>query len=127
VFLLEGSPGTGKTTVASQFLLEGVEQGEPTLYITLSETQEELRDSAKSHGWSLNGIDIFELVPPESLLDEDQQQSLLYSSDPELGEPLSAFFRPLKKCARSVSYWTACRRFDSWPKAHFATDARFWR
>jgi circadian clock protein KaiC len=87
LFLLEGSPGTGKTTMASQFLMAGVAAGETVLYITLSETEEELRDGAASHGWTFgNGFEVFELVPPESLLDEEQQQSLLYSSDLELGE-----------------------------------------
>jgi circadian clock protein KaiC len=86
MFLLEGSPGTGKTTIATQFLLTGAAAGERCLYITLSETEDELCMGAQSHGWSLDGIDIYELVPPESLLDEDQQQSLLYSSDLELGE-----------------------------------------
>src|SRR6201747_2373555 len=77
VFLVEGAPGTGKTTVALQFLLEGAKAGEKCLYITLSETERELRDGAASHGWSLNDIEVFELLPPESLLDSDQQQSLL--------------------------------------------------
>lgn len=87
VFLLEGEPGAGKTTVALQFLLEGARVGERGLYVTLSETENELRQGAASHGWTLgDGIDIFELVPPENLLDEDHQQSLLYSSDLELGE-----------------------------------------
>src|SRR6201996_3098976 len=75
VYLLEGSPGTGKTTAAMSFLRAGAKLGEKTLYITLSETEEELRDTARSHGWDLDGVDIFELVPPESLLDEEQQQS----------------------------------------------------
>lgn len=86
VFLIEGAPGAGKTTAALSFLLAGAAAGECTLYVTLSETEEELRDTAKSHGWDLTGIDVFELVPPENLLDERQQQSLLYSSDLELGE-----------------------------------------
>jgi circadian clock protein KaiC len=82
VFLVEGAPGTGKTTVALQFLLEGARAGEKCLYITLSETERELRDGAASHGWALDdGIEVFELLPPESLLDSEQQQSLLYSSD----------------------------------------------
>lgn len=86
LYLLEGSPGTGKTTVATQFLATGAAAGERVLYVTLSETEEEFRAGAESHGWNLEGVDIFELTPPENLLDEEQQQSLLYSSDLELGE-----------------------------------------
>ena len=97
LFLLEGSPGTGKTTIATQFLMEGARLGEAALYITLSETEDEYRDGAASHGWSLDGIDIFELVPPESLLDEEQQQSLLYSSDLELGETTRRIFEAFER------------------------------
>jgi circadian clock protein KaiC len=92
VYLLEGSPGTGKTTAAMSFLMAGAQAGEATLYITLSETADELRDTARSHGWDLEGVTVFELVPPESLLDEQQQQSLLYSSDLELGETTRMIF-----------------------------------
>jgi circadian clock protein KaiC len=92
LFLLEGSPGTGKTTIATQFLMSGAAAGEPVLYITLSETEDELRAGARSHGWALEGVGIFELVPPESLLNDDQQQSLLYSSDLELGETTKRIF-----------------------------------
>jgi len=97
VYLLEGSPGTGKTTTAMSFLRAGAELGEPSLYITLSETEDELRDTSKSHGWDLKGITIFELVPPESLLDEQQQQSLLYSSDLELGETTRMIFEAVER------------------------------
>jgi len=87
VFLLEGNPGTGKTTIALSFLMDGAAKGEKGLYITLSETEKELRASARSHGWTISdSIEIFEVVPPENLLNDDQQQSLLYSSDLELGE-----------------------------------------
>lgn len=93
LYLIEGSPGAGKTTLATQFLIDGVAQGETVLYITLSETEEELRTSAKSHGWELGeGFEIFELAPPESFLDDQQQQSLLYSSDLELGETTQRIF-----------------------------------
>jgi circadian clock protein KaiC len=85
-FLIEGHPGTGKTTIALQFLRTGAAAGERCLYVTLSETSDELRSAAASHGWKLDGIDVFELVPPENLLSDDLQQSLLYSSDLELGE-----------------------------------------
>ena len=64
VFLLEGAPGTGKTTVALQFLLAGAAAGERCLYITLSETENEIRASSASHGWDLAGVSIFELAPP---------------------------------------------------------------
>jgi circadian clock protein KaiC len=97
LYLLEGSPGTGKTTAAISFLLDGAAAGERTLYITLSETEQELRDTAASHGWDLQGIEIFELVPPESLLDEQQQQSLLYSSDLELGETTRMMFEVVER------------------------------
>lgn len=97
VFLFEGSPGTGKTTAALSFLLAGAAAGERVLYVTLSETEEELRDTAASHGWSLEGVDVFELVPPENLLDERQQQSLLYSSDLELGETTRLILDAIEK------------------------------
>ena len=110
VYLLEGSPGTGKTTIALRFLLSGAAKGEKGLYITLSETEEELRAGAASHGWILgDAIKVFELVPPESLLDPDKQQSLLYSSDLELGETTKMIFdaigeaRPMRIVLDSLS------------------------
>ncbi|SFG26514.1 ATPase domain-containing protein [Methylobacterium gossipiicola] len=84
--LIEGRPGSGKTTLGLQFLMAGARLGERTLYITLSESRRELLSVAERHGWSLDGIDIYELVPPELSRDAELQQSLVHSSDLELGE-----------------------------------------
>src|SRR5688572_6053690 len=73
LFLIEGMPGSGKTTLALQFLRAAVGRGEPVLYVTLSETEEELRAVAHSHGWTLDGITIHELIPSEATLDPDEQ------------------------------------------------------
>ena len=86
VHLLEGEPGAGKTTLGLQFLLDGAAKGERCLYITLSESRDELLHVASTHGWSLDGIEIFELVPPELSLDVEREQSIVYASDLELGE-----------------------------------------
>src|SRR5215207_8863095 len=61
-YLLQGRPGTGKTTIALEYLLEGVRGGEPGLYVTLSETEDEVRQVADSHGWSLAGVHVFDLT-----------------------------------------------------------------
>jgi circadian clock protein KaiC len=92
MYLYEGRPGTGKTTLALQFLIEGVKTGERGLYIALSETKQELSLVARRHGWILDGIDVFELVPAEASLDPSKEQSLLYSADLELHETTNAIF-----------------------------------
>jgi circadian clock protein KaiC len=73
IYLVEGRPGTGKTTLALHYLLEGVRRGENGLYVTLSESERELRLVAARHGWSLDEIAIFELVPPEASLDPERE------------------------------------------------------
>jgi len=92
MYLFEGQPGSGKTTLALEFLLEGVRRGEPTLYITLSETERELRLVAKRHGWSLRGITIFELIPPETSLDPSQELTVLHPAEMELSETTQMIF-----------------------------------
>jgi circadian clock protein KaiC len=84
LFLVEGVPGSGKTTLALQFLLAGARAGETVLYVTLSETDEELRSVADSHGWSLDGITIRELSPSESELEPDEQNTMFHPSVVEL-------------------------------------------
>src|SRR4051794_21309294 len=72
IHLIEGLPGTGKTTFGLRFLISGAEQNERCLYITLSETKQELLSTAASHGWSTEGIEICELVPAEAELEKEQ-------------------------------------------------------
>jgi circadian clock protein KaiC len=88
LYLIEGSPGAGKTTLALQYLLDGAKRGEKCLYITLSETSEELRAGAASHGWSLAGIDIVELVPEEAELRGDSLVTMYPPSEVELTETI---------------------------------------
>ncbi len=84
LYLVEGEPGSGKTTLALQFLLAGARQGESVLYVTLSETAEELRAVADSHGWTLDSLTIRELAPPEEALDPDEQNTMFHPSEVEL-------------------------------------------
>lgn len=95
LYLLEGNPGAGKTTLAQQFLLDGVRRGERCLYITLSETEEELRQGAASHGWSLDGIDIVELTDPDSEDGSEGELTMFHSSEVELGEATRRILRAI--------------------------------
>ena len=96
VYLVEGAPGAGKTTLALQFLLEGRHLGEAGLYVTLSESEEELRAVAASHHWSLDGIDLFEFASAERALSLDQEQTLLHPWEVELGETMKAILDKVK-------------------------------
>ena len=86
LYLIEGVPGSGKTTLALQYLMEGARRGEPVLYVTLSETEEELRAMADSHGWDLSGVTIRELVPPEETLQPSEQYTMFHPAEVELSE-----------------------------------------
>ncbi len=85
LFLIEGEPGTGKTTLALQFLHEGVRRGESVIYITLAETRVELRAVAQSHGWSMDGIHVEDIIPNENILHPDQQFTIFHPSEIEMG------------------------------------------
>ncbi len=90
LYLIEGDPGTGKTTLALQFLLEGIRQGERVLYVTLSESREELEQVAKSHGWPTDSLLIFEMIPPEDDLKPDAQYTVFHPSEVELADTIAS-------------------------------------
>src|SRR5262245_37676622 len=83
-YLLEGVPGSGKTTLSLQFVRAGAKRGEPVLYVTLSESAEELRMAAHSHGWSLDGITLREIMPAEDALDPGEASTMFHLSEVEL-------------------------------------------
>src|SRR5690349_17581532 len=109
VFLIEGAPGTGKTTMALQFLLEGVRRNEATLYITLAETRHELSAVAQSHGWDLSGIDIYELAPPDEILNPGAKYTVFHPSDVEMNQSVQGIYdavdrlRPARVVVDSLS------------------------
>jgi len=96
MYLVEGDPGTGKTTLGLQFLLEGVRLGESGLYVTLSETAEELHDVADSHGWSLDGIAIHQLSDGDALGDESRY-TVFQPAEVELGDTMQAVFANVER------------------------------
>src|ERR1700735_99428 len=99
LYLVDGNPGAGKTTLALQFLLEGIRAGEKCLYVTLSETRQELEAGAQSHGWSLEGIEIMELIADEKELESDEQLTMLPPSEVELNETTRGIIDAVKRSA----------------------------
>ncbi len=97
VYLIEGEPGTGKTTLALQFLMEGARLGDSGLYITLSESKQELVAAAQSHGWSLDGFSIYEMIPPEESLKLESQYTIFHPSEIELGETTNAVLEQVER------------------------------
>jgi circadian clock protein KaiC len=86
LYLVEGTPGAGKTTLALQFLLDGAARGESVLHVTLSETESERRGVARSHGWDLGAIHVREMLPSQETLEPDEQYTMFHPSEVELGE-----------------------------------------
>ncbi|MES2991922.1 MAG: ATPase domain-containing protein [Pseudomonadota bacterium] len=96
LYVVEGSPGAGKTTLGLQFLLAGLVHGQRGLYVTLSETASELAIVAQSHGWSLDGLSVFELSNGAAMA-EDLEQSILHPSEVELSETTSRVLREVER------------------------------
>jgi circadian clock protein KaiC len=90
LYLVEGDPGTGKTTLALQFLLEGIRDGESVIYVTLSESRLELEQVIRSHGWDAGSLQIFEMVPPEDDLSAEAQYTVFHPSEVELADTITA-------------------------------------
>ena len=101
LYLADGSPGAGKTTFALQYLLEGARRGEKCTYVTVAETKQELLAGARSHGWSLEGIEIIELVPDETELRSDEQLTMLLSAEVELGETTRKVLEAIERSSPS--------------------------
>src|SRR6185369_10982602 len=99
LYLVDGNPGAGKTTLALQFLLEGLRRGERTLYVTLSETAEELCDGAASHGWSLDGIPIVELHGDEADADIENELTIFHPAEVELSQTTRQVLEAVQKHA----------------------------
>ena len=97
LYLIEGVPGAGKTTLAMQFLMAGAQRGEKVLYVTLSETEEEMRSVAESHGWNTDGIDFHELVPAEEPLAGDDQYTMFHPSEVELSQTTSVILSEVER------------------------------
>lgn len=97
LYLVEGDPGTGKTTLALQFLLEGVRQGESVIYVTLSESRSELEQVAHSHGWSADSLQIYEMVPPQDDLSGEAQYTVFHPSEVELADTITAILEQVDK------------------------------
>ena len=97
LYLAEGTPGSGKTTIAVQFLLEGAKRGESVMYVTLSETVEELQGVARSHGWDLGAIHLREMLPSPDALEPEEQYTVFHPSEVELGETTRALLSDVEK------------------------------
>jgi circadian clock protein KaiC len=96
LYVIEGDPGTGKTTIGIQFLMQGAAQKEPVLYVTLSESKSELEEGAESHGWSLKGIDVYEVLPTEQSLRPEDQYSHFHPSEIEFQDTTQSILEKIE-------------------------------
>jgi len=96
-FLIEGEPGTGKTTLGLQFLMQGARKGEKSLYVTLSESKREIEKVARSHRWSLEGVTIFEFTPTEDSLRPEDQYSAFHPSEVEFQDTTQNILREVER------------------------------
>ena len=135
LYLLSGTPGTGKTTLALQFLLCGVRAGESCLYVTLSESRREIAKVARSHGWDLSGLEICELVPSEHNLSVDSQLTVFNPSELELGETTQAMIAAVKQrtnrggwCSiRCLNFGLVAQNSLRYPPADPGAETILWR
>ena len=97
LYLVQGVPGTGKTTLAMHFLMEGVGRGEPVLYVSLSETREEIEMVAASHGWDLAGVSLFEMTAAEEKLRSEAETSFFYPSEVELNRTIETLLAEVER------------------------------
>lgn len=107
LFLVEGVPGSGKTTLAMQFLLSARSRGESVVYVSLSESAVELHATAVSHGWNLDGVHIIELAPAEALLDPDEENTMFHPAEIELAATTRAVLADVERLKPT------CLVFDS--------------
>jgi circadian clock protein KaiC len=126
LYLLDGDPGAGKTTLAMQYLLEGVSLGEKCLYVTLSETHEELAAGADSHGWALDGIEIVELVANAEDLDGESDLTMLNPSEVELTVTTRKVLEAVERLNPPEWCSILSPNCGSWRRTRCATDGKFW-
>jgi hypothetical protein len=124
LYLLDGNPGAGKTTLALQFLLEGVRSGERCLYITLSETREELAAGARSHDWALEGIEVLELIASEEELDGQAEITMYHPGEVELTKTTRRVLEAIERVRPERMVWIRCPSCACWRRVRSAIDVR---